>query len=159
MERVALFVDVQNIFYTVRDAYHCHFNYTAFWKAVTNNRQVVKAFAYAIDRGDAKQREFQEILRKIGFEIKLKPYISRADGSSKGDWDVGITIDMLDYATKADILVLASGDGDFALLLDRIKQFNHVRSEVYGVPQLTAKSLMLAADKFYPIENSLLLRS
>ena len=51
----------------------------------------------------------------------MKPFISRADGSSKGDWDVGITIDIMENADKADIIVLASGDGDFDILIKRIR--------------------------------------
>ena len=88
--------------------------YQAFWDQVTAAREVVRAFAYAIDRGDRKQVRFQQILESIGFEVKLKPFIQRGDGSAKGDWDVGITLDMIDLATEVDVAVLVSGDGDFA---------------------------------------------
>ena len=91
MKRVAIFVDVQNIYYTTRQAFQAHFDYNAFWRQVTADREVIKATAFAIDRGDDRQRQFQNILRGIGFEVRLKPFFARADGSSKGDWDVGIT--------------------------------------------------------------------
>ena len=78
------------------------------------------ANAYAIDKGDEKQKKFQYALQTIGFNVKLKPYISRSDGSSKGDWDVGITIDILDSAEKAEKIILLSGDGDFDLLLQKV---------------------------------------
>ena len=71
-----------------------------FGGAAPENRHVVTAYAYAVDRGDEKQKQFQNILRAIGFNVKLKPFISRADGSAKGDWDVGITIDMLEHAPQ-----------------------------------------------------------
>ena len=80
MEKVAIFADVQNIYYTTRQSYQRHFNYNAFWTQATANREVVAAFAYAIDKGDSKQLGFQQILRNIGFEVKLKPYIQRNDG-------------------------------------------------------------------------------
>lgn len=118
---------------------------------------MVKALAYAIDRGDQKQLEFQNILRAIGFEVKLKPFIQRADGSSKGDWDVGITIDALEYAEAADTLVLVSGDGDFDLLVKKLRMDKGKYVEVYGVAKLTAASLANAASKFIPIEGALLL--
>jgi uncharacterized LabA/DUF88 family protein len=158
MKRVAIFVDVQNIYYTTRQAFQAHFDYNAFWRQVTADREVVKATAFAIDRGDEKQRQFQNILRGIGFEVKLKPFIARADGSSKGDWDVGITIDVLDSAADADIIVIASGDGDFDLLAQRVREKHGVEVEVYGVPQLTAASLIRAATRFAPIEEKLLLK-
>jgi len=157
MKKVVVLVDVQNIYYTTRQAYHCHFDYNEFWARATSGRTVVKAFAYAIDRNDEKQRQFQNILRGIGFEVKLKPYIQRADGSAKGDWDVGITIDAMEYARDADVLVLASGDGDFDLLVNKLRNDLHLSVEVYGVPQLTADSLIRSASKFIPVENGLLL--
>jgi uncharacterized LabA/DUF88 family protein len=125
---------------------------------VTHDRQLVNAIAYAIDKGDTKQIQFQMILENIGFEIKLKPFIKRNDGSRKGDWDVGITIDILDYVKKSDIIVLASGDGDFDLLARKIKNEFNIKIEVYGVQDLTATSLIENASKFIPIKGNLLLR-
>ena len=158
MKHVSIFVDVQNIYYTTRQQFGCNFNYNNFWDRVTEGRELVGAFAYATDRGDKKQIEFQNILRTIGFEVKLKPFISRQDGSSKGDWDVGIAIDILEYAEKSDIVVLASGDGDFDLLLKKIKSKYNTDTEVYGVESLTANSLIKEAKLFNPISGDLLLR-
>ncbi len=157
MKKVALFVDVQNVYYTARQAYGRSFDYNKFWLKATADRTVVKAFAYAIDRGDKKQREFQNILRAIGFEVKLKPFIQRSDGSAKGDWDVGITLDAMEYAEQADIVILVSGDGDFDLLVNKLRIDKGKTVEVYGVPQLTATSLSNAASTFFPIGADLLL--
>ena len=159
MKKVAIFVDVQNIFYTTRDAFGCNFDFNNFWAEVTKDREVVKAVAYAIDRGDEKQKQFQNILRAIGFEVKLKPYIQRKDGSAKGDWDVGIAIDVMDYSREADVVVMATGDGDFDLLVNKVKTDYDTPVEVYGVKQLTARSLINAATKFVAIDNALLLKS
>jgi uncharacterized LabA/DUF88 family protein len=157
LKKVSVFVDVQNIYYTVRQTFNCHFNYTAFLSEITKDRKLVKAIAYAIDKRDNKQMKFQKILETIGFEIKLKPFIQRSDGSAKGDWDVGITIDVMDYAKKSDIIVLASGDGDFDLLVNKIKKEFSVDVEVYGVTDLTATSLIDAATSFHPIQGNFLL--
>ncbi|MDP7038639.1 MAG: NYN domain-containing protein [Myxococcota bacterium] len=157
MTNIAIFVDVQNIYYTTREAYGRQFNYRECWKRISTQGEIVSAQAYAIDRNDEKQRKFQSALKHIGFEVQLKPYIQRADGSAKGDWDVGITIDILETAGKVDTVILLSGDGDFALLLDKIKEKHHVRTEVYGVPALTAQSLIEAATLFHPIKDDLLL--
>lgn len=159
MSRIALFADVQNLYYTVRQAYACHFNYTAMWNELAAQGEIVEAYAYAIDRGDARQQQFQQILRNLGFTVKLKPYIQRSDGSAKGDWDVGIAIDVMDAAPRVDHVALASGDGDFDLLLERIRRNGAVQTTVYGVPALTAQSLIRATDRFRPIEGDLLLRS
>ena len=118
MKTVAVFVDVQNIYYTTRQQFACHFDYSRFWAEATRDRKVVKAIAFAIDRRDEKQKQFQDILRGIG----------------------------------------SSGDGDFDLLVQKIRDKYPVPVEVYGVAELTAASLIQAADKFVPIRDHLLLR-
>ena len=157
MEKVAIFVDVQNIYYTVADGLQGQFDYNHFWSKIKkSNCQIVEAYAYAIDRKNDKQIQFQNILRGIGFKVKLKPFISRNDGSSKGDWDVGITIDMLEIAPHVDRLILLSGDGDFDLLVDRLISKGK-KVDVYGVSNLSADSLKRAASNFYNIDQSFLM--
>ena len=157
MKKIAIFVDVQNIYYTTRQAYGRQFNYRKLWQQISAEGAIVSATAYAIHRGDDKQRQFQDALKHIGFTVKLKPYIQRSDGSAKGDWDVGITIDVMEAAHAVDTVVLLSGDGDFDLLLQKIKKDYAVVTEVYGVPALTANSLIDAASSYHPIEEDLLL--
>jgi uncharacterized LabA/DUF88 family protein len=156
-EKVGIFVDVQNIYYTCRQAYGQNFDYNKFWTEATRGRELICAYAYATDRGDEKQSQFQDILRAIGFSVRLKPMLKRLDGTAKADWDVGIALDIFEEAQKCDAIVLASGDGDFDILLDRIKQRFDTRTEVYGVPQLTSKQLIASADRFVPIDRNLLL--
>ncbi|WP_187670927.1 LabA-like NYN domain-containing protein [Zestomonas carbonaria] len=158
VKKIAVFADVQNLYYTVRQAHGCHLDYAALWADISLRGQIVEAHAYAIERGDAKQQQFQQILRNLGFTVKLKPFIQRSDGSAKGDWDVGITIDVLDAAPRVDEVVLASGDGDFAILLDKVRASHGIEATVYGVPSLTAQALVRAASRYVPIEGALLLR-
>jgi len=157
VKKIALFVDIQNIYYTTRDTYARQFNYRKFWQLISKQGEIVSAFAYATQRNDDKQIKFQDALKHIGFTVKLKPYIQRSDGSAKGDWDVGITIDVLESAKQVDTVILLSGDGDFDLLLDKIINDYGVTAEVYGVPALTANSLINAASVFHPIEGDLLM--
>lgn len=157
MKKIAIFVDVQNIYYTTREAYGRQFNYRKLWQRVSADGEITSAIAYAIHRGDDKQLKFQDALRHIGFDVKLKPYIQRNDGSTKGDWDVGIAIDVMEIATNVDTVVLLSGDGDFDRLLEKITGDYAVRAEVYGVPELTANSLIESASIFHPIEEDLLI--
>ncbi|GGA72390.1 nuclease [Neiella marina] len=156
MKSILILVDVQNVYYTTRQAHGRNFDYNQFWARATEGKRVSKAIAYAIDRGDQKQREFQNILRAIGFEVKLKPFIQRSDGSAKGDWDVGITIDAMEYAAQVDEVILVSGDGDFDLLVTHLTSKGK-RVDVYGVEQLTADSLKRAASEFNAIAGDLLL--
>jgi uncharacterized LabA/DUF88 family protein len=157
MKTIAIFVDVQNIYYTTREAFGRQFNYRKFWRKIASQGEIITALAYAIDRGDDQQIKFQDALRHIGFTVKLKSYIQRSDGSAKGDWDVGITIDVLENAKSVDTVILLSGDGDFALLLDNISTNYDVDTQVYGVAKLTAKSLIESASTYHAIGEDLLL--
>jgi len=157
VKKIAVFVDVQNIYYTTRQAYGRQFNYRELWQRISSAGEIISATAYATHRGDDKQLKFQDALKHIGFSVKLKPYIQRSDGSAKGDWDVGITLDVMEAAKDVDTIVLLSGDGDFDLLLEKIKKDYAVSAEVYGVPALTASSLIAAASIWNRIEEDLLL--
>ena len=157
MKNIAVFVDVQNIYYTTRDAFGRQFNYQALWDQLSHDGNISFANAYAIERNDSKQLGFQKALRHIGFNIKLKPFIQRRDGSAKGDWDVGITIDMLTVAPTVDHIVLLSGDGDFDLLMETVAEQHGATTQVIAVAELTARSLIDACQQFLAIDESLLL--
>lgn len=156
-KRLGLFVDVQNIYYTTQHTYQRKFNYRELWQRLDARFEIVIANAYAIHRGDEQQLKFQNALKNIGFTIKLKPYIQRRDGSAKGDWDVGITIDILEAARELETVILLSGDGDFDLLLEKIERTYGVTTEVYGVAELTSRSLIESASFFHPITDDLLI--
>ncbi len=157
MTRIAVFADVQNIYYTTKDTFNRSFNYRSFYQYLAQRHEIVCANAYAIDSNNDSQRKFQKALRHIGFDVKLKPFIQRKDGSAKGDWDVGITIDIMETAPHIDEIILLSGDGDFALLLDAIKRKCQCRCIVYGVLNLTSHTLINSADEFVDIDKRLLI--
>ncbi len=157
VKKIAVFVDVQNIYYTTRQAYGRQFDYRKLMKRIETEGEIDSATAYAIHRNDEKQLKFQNALKQMGFTVKLKPYIQRSDGSAKGDWDVGIAIDVLEAAKDVDTVVLLSGDGDFDLLLEKIKKDYAISTEVYGVPALTANSLIEASSIYHRIDEALLL--
>ena len=156
MKDIAVFVDVQNIYYTTRQAFGRSFDYRKFWEDLQFLGNVVLANAYAIESKNEGQQRFQTALRSIGFDVKLKPYIQRKDGSAKGDWDVGITLDVVDAAKSVDVVVLLSGDGDFDLLLEKVRKDYGVSTHVYGVKPLTARSLIESADRFTSIDTQCL---
>ena len=155
--KTAIFIDIQNIYYTTRDTFRSSFNYRKFLQDLEPKNDIIKTFAYAIDRKDEKQQKFQHALRSLGIDVKLKPYISRSDGSNKGDWDVGITIDILDYAKKVEKIILLSGDGDFDILVHKVINTYGCIFEIYGVKELTANSLKESATIFHPISRKYLI--
>ena len=153
-EKIGVFVDVQNIYYTTREEFGRLFDYRRFWDEASLKGEIVLANAYAIEPQGDSQKKFQRALQHIGFEVKLKPYIQRSDGSAKGDWDVGIAVDVLQSVPTLDRIFLLSGDGDFDLLVDAVQTNFHVPVEVYSVEALSADSLISVASSFHPILES-----
>lgn len=151
MQKIAIFVDVQNIYYTTKSVYNRSFDYRKFWRNSAAQYDITHALAYATNRGDDGQSKFQTALKHIGFEVKLKPFIQRADGSAKGDWDVGITMDIMQLAQSVDRVVLLSGDGDFAILVQGIASLYNTPTTVISVENLTAKALIDACDTYLAI--------
>ncbi len=155
---IAVFVDVQNIYYTTKQAFNKNFDYRKFWRNLEAQANIKYAKAYAIDRADNKQLQFQNTLRNIGFDVQLKPFIQRGDGSAKGDWDVGITIDVIRIAPNVDKVILLSGDGDFDLLMKYVMESQRIETEAFGVEALSANSLVRSVTTFRPIDESMLIK-
>lgn len=157
MSRIGIFVDVQNIYYTVKQKYSAHFDYQQFLKKIGQEGKIVLANAYATDKNDKAQKRFQSLLSSFGYQVKLIDYIERKDGTSKGDWDIGIALDIMENHSSLDKIILASGDGDYEHLIHNVKVKSRVKFDVFGVYGLTSKKLIEAADQYTPIDNSLLL--
>ena len=125
-------------------------------KAV-RGRQLIRAISYVIENPEIDQTAFIDMLQKNGYEIKSKELRLRSDGSSKGDWDMGIAIDAVTLADKLDIVVLVSGDGDFSELVYHLKS-RGVLVEAISFLGSTNEDLITAVDYHIPIEKDLLLR-
>ena len=68
-----------------------------------------------------------------------------------------MAIDMIGMADKLDVIVLVSGDGDFVSLVHLLKEMGP-RVEVFSFPHNTARDLMETADRYYPIDEALLIK-
>jgi uncharacterized LabA/DUF88 family protein len=74
---------------------------------------------------DKKQSDLILNLERLGYKVTTKEVkrIWLRNGSSelKGNLDVELTIGILEHIDSFDALILLSGDGDFAAVLDRVK--------------------------------------
>lgn len=149
-QRVAVFVDIQNMYYSARALHNKKVNFKNVLDTARAERQLVRAIAYGITTEEAHEGEFHEALASQGFEVKTKPLQVFIGGHKKGDWDVGIAIDILRLGPKVDVAVLVSGDGDFVPLVELAKQ-RGLRMEVVGFRESTSAALIEAADSFFDI--------
>lgn len=152
-QRVGVFVDVQNMYYTARHLYKARVNFTNLLKTAVAGRKLVRAFAYVIQSEEDKDKQsFFDALELIGFELKIKPLQTFYGGAKKGDWDVGIAKDIIRMSTKLDVVVLISGDGDFKELIEYV-QSHGCRGEVMAFGPSTSSKLKDQADQFIDLDK------
>ncbi len=156
--RVGVFVDVQNMFYSAKEYYDGKVDFEKVLEAAVRGRSLIAAIAYLVCVEDVDQSAFISVLERLGFTIRTKYLKRRADGSGRGDWDMGIAIDALLRAPKLDVIVLVSGDGDFVELVHALKA-QGVTVEVLSFPQNTAEDLKRAADLYLPMDGDFIRKS
>lgn len=151
-QRVGVFVDIQNMYYSARAIYNQKVNFKAVLEHSVSGRQLVRALAYGITTEEAHEEDFHEALSGQGFEVKTKPLQSFVGGQKKGDWDVGIAMDILRLEPKIDVAVLVCGDGDFVPLVEFSKE-RGLRMEVVSFRESTSKALIEAADSYFDLSS------
>ena len=156
VDHVGVFVDVQNLFYAAKDRYERRVDLIKLLDLIVGPRQLLTAYAYIVQIPEIKQGNFISLLEHNGYTIRSKDLRLRGDGSAKGDWDVGIAVDVVSMLGSLDVVILASGDGDFCPLADLIKQ-QHKRIEVVAFEHNTSMDLQAVADQFFPIGEELLM--
>ncbi len=154
-QRVGVFVDVQNMFYSAKHLSSAKLNFGKLMEKAVRGRQLIRAICYCVNNPDIDQTNFVDMLRSNGYEIKSKELRVRSDGSSKADWDMGMAIDAVSMADKLDIIVLVSGDGDFIDLVMYMKS-RGVFVEAISFPRSTNEDLISAVDLYIPVEEDLL---
>jgi uncharacterized LabA/DUF88 family protein len=151
-QRIGVFIDVQNMYYSARQLYKGKVNFNVVLKQAIAGRQLIRAIAYVI-KADVKDEDtFYDALSEIGFEVKSKDLQVFYGGAKKGDWDVGIAMDVMRLAPKLDTIVLVSGDGDFSDLLEHAKSLG-CRVEVVAFGKTTSHKLKEVADFFTDLDK------
>jgi len=151
-QRVGVFIDVSNMYHSAKNLYGARINFKEILKTVVDGRQLIRAIAYVIKSNNNEEDSFFDALEKRGFEVRMKDLQIFYGGAKKGDWDVGMSMDAVRIADKVDVIVLVTGDGDFAALADYLKNNKGCRVEVIGFERTTSSLLINAADAFYNLE-------
>ena len=146
-QRVGVFVDVQNLYYSARNIYNSRVNFNEVLKATVGERSLVRAIAYVVKADMPEEHTFFDALEKAGFEVKCKDLQTFFGGHQKGDWDVGITMDIIKLMHKLDVVVLCTGDGDFIPLIEYLQMQGQI-AEVCSFGKSTSGKLKELADHF-----------
>lgn len=151
-QRVGVFFDVQNLYHSAKNLYQARVNYQELLKKIVAGRKLIRAIAYVIKSETAEELSFFEALEKIGIELRIKELQVYPDGTKKGDWDVGLAVDVIRLAPSLDAIIIASGDGDFLPLVEYIKNLGKI-VEIVGFGRTTSVRLKEEADEFFDLES------
>lgn len=155
--RLGIFIDNQNVYYSAKMHYGRKIDYQKLLELIVRDRHLVKAVCYIVQKPEVSQEKFINILKGYGYTVRTRDLIQRADGSAKGNWDIGIAVDVITMVEKnnLDIVSLVTCDGDFVDLI-KLLLANRMRVEVVGFPMNTAMDLKKTADEYYYITEELM---
>ena len=152
-QRVAVFIDVQNMYHSARNIFNARVNFAEVVKDAVAGRKLLRSFAYVVRTKTGEEKPFFEALTKIGIEMRIKDLQEFYGGAKKGDWDVGMTVDAVRTADIVDTIVIVSGDGDFITILEYLKGRGR-RVEVMAFGRSASQKLKEAADDFIDLGES-----
>lgn len=153
-QRVAVFVDVQNMYHSAKNLFGSNVNFTQLLQDTVGNRQLIRAIAYVVRAEGPKEQSFFDALEKSGYELKVKDIQTFAGGAKKADWDVGMAIDALTIGKHVDVVILITGDGDFLPLVSYLQNNEGALVEVVAFSRSCSSRLIEWADKFLDIESN-----
>lgn len=173
--RVGIFIDVANLYHSAKNIYHGRVNYAELMKHLVAGRQLVRALAYVVKSEGIEPQHadstmarpvhapgtavlssegaFFEALEKAGLELRVKDLQIYADGTKKGDWDVGMAVDAIRMAPLFDVIILVTGDGDYLPLIDYLKWGTGRTVEVAAFRRSASAKIQEAAERFINIEK------
>jgi len=152
-QRVAIFIDTQNLYHSAKNLYKSKVNFGAVVKAALGDRRLVRALSYVVNTESGEENAFFEALEKLGIEIKTKDLQIFYGGAKKADWDVGMAIDAIKLSSKVDSIVIVTGDGDFIPLVEYVKA-QGCQVEAISFGRSSSSKLREAVDDFIDMDDN-----
>lgn len=151
-QRVAIFIDTQNLYHSAKNIYHAKVNFDAVVKAALGERKLIRAIAYVVTTETGEEQSFFEALAKVGIEVMTKDLQVFYGGAKKADWDVGLAVDAIKLSQKVDAIVLASGDGDFIPMVEYVKSHG-CQVECISFGKSSSSKLRETVDDFIDMDE------
>ena len=151
-QRVGVFIDVQNMYYSAKNLYNCRVNFGNIVETAVADRQLVRAIAYVVRAGVPEEQAFFDALIKLGIETKERDVQVFLGGAKKADWDVGMVVDAIRLSPKLDVVVLVSGDGDFIPLVEYLQNMG-VQTEVMAFRETSSSKLVEEVDDYIDLSK------
>ena len=152
-QRVAVLIDVQNLYHSARALFQKRVNFKELLASAVGERQLVRAFAYVVRTKTGEEKPFFEALTKLGIEMRVKDLQEYYGGMKKADWDVGLAVDAIKASEIVDVVIVTSGDGDYVPLVEYLKNQGR-RVEVFAFGKSASAKLKEAADEFVDLSEN-----
>ncbi len=146
-QRVAVFLDVQNLYHSAKNIYESKVNFKSVLKELLCGRILIRCIGYVISTEKKDEANFFDALTELGIETKSKDLLIFVNNSKKADWDVGMAVDMIKISDKVDTIILVSGDGDFIPAIEYLKS-KGCQVEVAAFGRSCSSKLKEVADDF-----------
>lgn len=161
-EKVALFIDGANLHAAAR-ALGFEIDYQKLRDMFAADGILVRAFYYTALLEDQEVSPLKPLIDWLdynGFTLITKPAKEFTDPQGrrriKGNMDIEIAVDMLEFAAQVDHVILFSGDGDFRCLVEAV-QYRGCRvtvvSSLRTSPSMVADELRRQCDYFIELAD------
>lgn len=152
-QRVLVLIDAQNLYHSAKNLHQRFVNFKEVIDLAVGPRRLTRALAYVVaSEENPKEADFFEALVNAGIQLRSKPLLIYPGGLKKADWDVGLTVDAIEMAPDVDVVVLASGDGDFLPLVISLQHTGKL-VEAVAFGKTTNTKLREAVDYFYDLDQ------
>ena len=152
-QRVGVFIDVQNLYYSAKNLHNQKVNFGNIVKEAVAGRKLIRAIAYVVRTESKDEQPFFEALYNLGIETREKDLQIFSTGMKKADWDVGLTVDAIRLAPSLDAIVIVSGDGDYLPLVEYLQKSSGKQVEVVAFGETSSSKLLEAADDFIDLSQ------
>jgi len=146
-QRVGIFIDVQNLYYSAKNLYDAKVNFSEIVKVGIADRKLIRAIAYVVKTQTGEERPFFTALTNAGIETKERDLQIFFGGAKKADWDVGIAVDAIRLSPSLDAIIIVSGDGDFIPVVEYL-QNQGKQVEVIAFKETSSSKLLEKVDDF-----------
>ncbi|MBT9317212.1 LabA-like NYN domain-containing protein [Leptothoe spongobia] len=148
--RVSVFIDAAHVFYAA-STLGIEIDYSKLVSQLVPHGQLLRAYFYTgVDPKNMKQQGFLLWMKRNGYRVITKEITPKENSDMvkpqrSVDFCVEITADMIEQATFCDTVILVTGDGRFARLLQHFVH-SSTRTELVSLQSITSERLLNEAD-------------
>ncbi len=152
-QRVGVFIDVQNLYYSARNLHGKKVNFGNIVEEAVAGRKLIRAIAYVVRTESGEEQSFFEALYNLGIETREKDLQVFHTGAKKADWDVGLAVDAIRLSDSLDAIVIVSGDGDYLPLVEYLQKASGKQVEIAAFEETSSSRLLDECDVFLNLSD------